>query len=182
MSYCEAINSIKDPIIRELNKKYHDLHYGFPINNDNDMFGRFILEINQAGLSWNTILKKENAFRHAYSNFDIQKIAHYNDTDINRLLSDKGIIRNKLKINAAIYNAQVIMQLQKAYGTWLNWLVIHKHNNLEDWIKLFKKHFKFTGKEIVLEFLMSTSFITGAHQEDCPTYKKILASNPYWLG
>jgi DNA-3-methyladenine glycosylase I len=78
-----------------LHKNYHDNHYGFPIHDDNELFGRLIMEINQAGLSWGRSLKKES-FRKAYSNFDIEKVAHYTEADRERLLSDQ-IIRNKLK-------------------------------------------------------------------------------------
>ncbi|HRF36294.1 MAG TPA: DNA-3-methyladenine glycosylase I, partial [Clostridia bacterium] len=99
-SYCDYIENLQDGEVKELNKKYHDTQYGFPIHNDNELFGRLILEINQAGLSWITMLKKQDNFRKAFDNFDIQKIATYSEKDVERLLQDSGIIRNKLKINA----------------------------------------------------------------------------------
>ena len=103
---------------RSLHKQYHDNHYGFPIHDDNELFGRLIMEINQAGLSWETILKKEDSFRKAYHQFNIKKIAAYTEKDRIRLLNDTGIIRNKLKINAAIENAKTILGIQKEFGSF----------------------------------------------------------------
>lgn len=111
MSYCEYIKTTTGWAI-DLNKTYHDEKYGFPIEDDNELFGRLLLEINQAGLSWSTILKKETAFRTAYDNFNIETIANYTETDEARLLADPGIIRNRLKVKAAIHNAQAIMELK----------------------------------------------------------------------
>ena len=95
------------------NRVYHDTQYGFPIHEDNLLFERLILEINQAGLSWITILKKTENFRKAYHGFDIARVAKYGEKDRARLLADPGIIRNRLKVNAAIVNAQKILALQK---------------------------------------------------------------------
>lgn len=163
-----------------LHKNYHDNHYGFPIHDDNELFGRLILEINQAGLSWETILKKEQAFRMAYSNFEIDKIAAYMEADRERLLNDAGIIRNKLKINAAIENAKTILNLQKEFGSFEKWLEYHHPKSKEEWIKLFKKTFKFTGGEIVNEFLMSIGYLAGAHSANCQITQKILKQHPMW--
>jgi DNA-3-methyladenine glycosylase I len=160
-----------------LHKNYHDNFYGFPIHNDNELFGRLILEINQAGLSWETILKKEAAFREAYDCFDIAKIANYTEEDINRLLGNPKIIRNKLKINAAIANAKAILRLQKEHGSFEKWLETNHPKTKEEWVKLFKNTFKFTGGEIVGEFLMSIGYLPGAHDADCPVYKKIIRQN-----
>jgi len=163
-----------------LHKNYHDNHYGFPIHDDNELFGRLILEINQAGLSWETILKKEQAFRMAYSNFEIDKIAAYTEADRERLLNDAGIIRNKLKINAAIENAKTILSLQEEFGSFEKWLEYNHPKSKEEWVKLFKKTFKFTGGEIVNEFLMSIGYLAGAHSADCQINQKILKENPMW--
>jgi DNA-3-methyladenine glycosylase I len=103
---------------KALHKAYHDRLYGFPIHGDNELFGRLILEINQAGLSWETILKKEESFRKAYHNFDIKKVAGYSEKDRGRLMEDAGIIRNRLKINAAIENAKTILAIQKESGSF----------------------------------------------------------------
>ena len=179
MSYCEYINTITGWAF-DLNKAYHDEKYGFPIEDDNELFGRLLLEINQAGLSWSTILKKETAFRTAYDNFNIETIANYTETDEARLLADAGIIRNRLKVKAAIHNAQVIMELKKEHGSFKNWLDHHHPKTKDEWTKLFKKTFKFTGGEIVNEFLLSTGYLEGAHTPDCPTYQKILDKGPAW--
>lgn len=165
---------------KELHKNYHDNYYGFPIHDDNELFGRLVLEINQAGLSWETVLKKEESFRKAYDNFDIQKIAAYTEEDRERLLSDSGIVRNKLKVNAAIENAKAIIELQKEFGSFEKWLEHHHPKTLSEWMKLFKKTFKFTGGEIVNEFLMSTGYLKGAHHETCPIHTKVLEQNPLW--
>ncbi|HFA51538.1 MAG TPA: DNA-3-methyladenine glycosylase I [Bacteroidetes bacterium] len=159
---------------------YHDTQYGFPINDDNELFGRLILEINQAGLSWDLILKKQENFRKAYSKFNIKKVAKYSEKDRERLLSNAGIIRNKLKINAAIYNANQILEMQKEHGSFQNWLDHHHPLSKEEWVKLFKKNFKFTGGEITNEFLMSTGYLPGAHGTSCEIYKKILELRPAW--
>ena len=166
---------------RALHKNYHDNHYGFPIHDDNELFGRLIMEINQAGLSWETILKKEKSFRKAYSKFNIKKVASYTEADRERLLSDPGIIRNRLKINAAIENAKTIILLQKEFGSFEKWLEHHNPKTKEEWVKLFKTKFKFTGGEIVNEFLMSIGFLPGAHSQDCKIHKEILKENPMWM-
>jgi DNA-3-methyladenine glycosylase I len=180
MSYCSYIESLSGDK-KELHKNYHDKHYGFPIHNDNELFGRLILEINQAGLSWETILKKEKAFRSAYDNFNIKKIASYTEKDKERLLNDAGIIRNRLKINAAIENAKTILNLQKEFESFDKWLEYHHPKTKKEWTKLFKKTFRFTGGEIVNEFLMSIGYLPGAHIETCPVYKEILKQNPMWI-
>ncbi len=164
-----------------LNKNYHDTQYGFPLEDDNELFERLILEINQAGLSWITILKKADNFRKAYSKFNIAKIAKYSEEDRARLLGDAGIIRNRLKVNAAIVNAQKVLELKKEHGSFKGWLDAHHPLTKDEWTKLFKKTFVFTGGEIVNEFLMSTGYLPGAHQKDCPIYKEVAAHKPAWM-
>jgi DNA-3-methyladenine glycosylase I len=181
MSYCNAILNMQPAERKALHKNYHDNHYGFPIHDDNELFGRLVLEINQAGLSWETILKKEKSFREAYSHFDIKKVAGYTEVDRERLLNDAGIIRNRLKINAAIENAKTILILQEEYGSFEKWLEYHHPNTKDEWVKLFKKTFKFTGGEIVNEFLMSTGYLNGAHSEDCEVQAQILDKKPMWM-
>jgi len=155
-----------------LHHHYHDAHYGFPIESDDELFGRLILEINQAGLSWTTILNKEDNFRKAYAGFSIARIAAFCEEDKFRLLSDPGIIRNRLKIEAVIFNAQRVLEMQQKYGSFLNWLKEHHPREKSAWTILFRKNFRFTGGEIVNEFLMSTGFLPGAHLPDCPVYEK----------
>jgi DNA-3-methyladenine glycosylase I len=179
MSYCKAIPTIKESD-REVHKIYHDQYYGFPIESDNELYCRLILEINQAGLSWTTILKKEKGFRKAYHDFDIKKVASYKEKDFERLMKDEGIIRNRLKINAAIENAKSIIALQKEHGSFKKWLDKQHPLSKEEWVKLFKKTFRFTGGEIVNEFLMSIGYLSGAHTADCPIYKKVIKAKPLW--
>lgn len=178
MSYCTYCKDLQET---NVHKEYHDFHYGFPIEDDNELFGRLILEINQAGLSWETILKKQENFRNAYDNFNIQKVANYGQNDLDRLLSNVGIIRNRLKVNAAVHNAQKILEISEEYGTFKSWLDTHHPKSKDEWTKLFKKTFKFVGGEIVNEFLMSTGYLKGAHDENCPIFSKIIEVNPKWL-
>lgn len=175
MSYCDALKTMEGERLA-LHKAYHDERYGFPIHDDNELFCRLILEINQAGLSWETILKKEKGFRKAYDNFNIKKVAAYKASDRARLMKDAGIIRNRLKINAAIENAKTILGLQKSHGSFENWLKAQNLKTKDEWVKLFKKTFKFTGGEIVNEFLMSIGYLGGSHSKNCPIYKKARAA------
>jgi len=175
--YCNYTKNLEKG---NVHKTYHDTQYGFPIDSDNELFGRLILEINQAGLSWNTILNKQENFRKAYSNFDIKTVANYDLKERERLLNDAGIIRNKLKVNAAIHNANVIVDLQNEMGSFQNWLNHHHPKTKDEWVKLFKKTFKFTGGEITNEFLMSAGYLKGSHDKNCHTYKEVLKANPKW--
>lgn len=181
MTYCEYIETLQPGEKRDLHRNYHDNHYGFPLHDDNELYGRLLLEINQAGLNWEIILRKESAFRNAFDNFDIRKVAAYDGKERDRLLNNAGIIRNRLKINAAIENARVIMTLQEEYGSFEKWLENHHPLPLEEWVRLFRKTFKFTGGEIVNEFLMSIGYLPGTHEENCPAYKKIMKLNPMWM-
>jgi len=177
-TYCDYCNSHPEDTF---NKSYHDTQYGFPLDDDNLLFERLVLEINQAGLSWITILKKADNFRKAYRKFDITKVAKFTEKDRARLLADAGIIRNRLKVNAAIVNAQKILELKKEYGSFKGWLDAHHPLTKDEWTKLFRKTFVFTGGEIVNEFLMSTGYLQGAHVKSCPTYKKVASLCPAWM-
>lgn len=173
-TYCEYISRLTGEL-RELHRDYHDNHYGFPLYDDNELYGRFLMEINQAGLSWTLMLRKMKNFEKAYDGFDIGRIADYGEQDFERLMSDSGIIRNRLKISAAIENARRIRGLQKSYGSFRNWLdeMAQTHLTLGDWTTLFRKTFVFTGGEIVNEFLMSIAMLPGAHSDDCPVYLEL---------
>jgi DNA-3-methyladenine glycosylase I len=178
MTYCQYIESLPPGEKRDLHKNYHDNHYGFPLHDDNELFGRLVLEINQAGLKWEIILRKEKAFRMAFSGWDIEKVAAFKEKDIERLLADSGIIRNRRKINAAILNAKVILDLQKEYGSFNKWLETNHPKTLEEWVSLFRKTFTFTGGEIVNEFLSSIGYLPVQHDKDCPAYKQIIKMKP----
>jgi DNA-3-methyladenine glycosylase I len=156
------------------------MRYGFPIQDDNELFGRLILEINQAGLSWETILKKEENFRKAFNDFRINEIAKFDYLKFDELINNSGIVRNKLKINAVIKNAEVVIKIQQDFGSFKNWLDENHPKTIEEWVKLFKKYFTFVGGEIVKEFLMSTGYLKGAHDENCDVYHKILKVSPKW--
>lgn len=175
--YCQYVSNLP---AENLHKIYHDTQYGRPIEDDNHLFELLILEINQAGLSWNTILQKRANFKLAYDHFQIHKVAQYGDKEIARLLADKGIIRNQLKIKAAIHNAQVVIKLIEQYGSFKNWLDHYHPLTHKEWTQLFRSTFKFTGPEIVKEFLMSSGYLEGAHLTDCPIYEQILSICPPW--
>ncbi len=174
MSYCAAARG------HEYHGPYHDHEYGFPLDSDDALFERLVLEINQAGLSWLTILKKREGFRRAYDGFDIVKVARYGARPRARLLADEAIIRNRLKVDAAIENAKRILAIRKSHGSFRAWLDVHHPLEKPDWVKLFRKTFRFTGGEITGEFLLSTGYLPGAHEESCPVYTTILKLDPPW--
>jgi DNA-3-methyladenine glycosylase I len=174
---------------------YHDSEYGFPLQGDAELFERLILEINQAGLSWLTILKKREALRAAYRGFDPAAVARFGARDVRRLMADAGIIRNRLKIEAAIANAKTVLALRTSHGSLAGWLDDHlavdgttprrkgakRARTREEWVALFKQTFRFTGGEIVGEFLLSTGYLPGAHRTTCPVYARVLAAGPPFL-
>ena len=175
MSYCRSAPG------HPWHGPYHETEYGFPIADDDRLFERLVLEINQAGLSWLTVLKKKAGFQAAYQGFDIDTVAAYGEADKSRLLADAGIIRNRLKVDAAIGNAQRIQNLRASHGSFKGWLDAHHPLSREDWVKLFKKTFTFTGGEITGEFLMSTGYLPGAHDEDCPVFARVARLDPPWM-
>ncbi|HEX2578453.1 MAG TPA: DNA-3-methyladenine glycosylase I [Aquihabitans sp.] len=159
---------------------YHDHEYGFPTTDETALFERLVLEINQAGLSWLTILKKREAFRAAYDGFDVDAVAAYGDAERERLLADAGIIRNRLKVDAAIVNAATIQVLRANHGSFHGWLAEQHPLDKAAWVALFKRSFRFTGGEITGEFLMSTGWLPGAHHPACPVHAEILELAPPW--
>jgi DNA-3-methyladenine glycosylase I len=164
-----------------IHSHYHDAEYGFPVAGEAALFERLILEMNQAGLSWELMLKKREGFRAAYAGFDVDKVAAFGEADRARLLADAGIIRNRLKVEAAIHNARRIVELRTSHGGFSAWLMAHNPLPQPDWTKLFRKTFKFTGPLVVEEFLLSTGYLPGAHTETCPAFARIVSSNPPWL-
>jgi len=175
LTYCDAAPG------HPFHGPYHDTEYGFPSADDRVLFERLVLEINQAGLSWLTILKKRDAFRAAFDGFNVDRVAAYGEAERERLLADAGIIRNRLKIDAAIENARRIVALRAEYGSFDGWLRAHHPLSKAEWIKLFKRTFRFTGGEIVGEFLMSLGYLPGAHQPRCPVWAEVAALNPPWM-
>ncbi|MBT8064049.1 MAG: DNA-3-methyladenine glycosylase I [Gammaproteobacteria bacterium] len=161
---------------------YHDREYGFPIEDESGLFERLLLEINQAGLNWELILKKREGFRRAYSDFDVDAVADYGEADRKRLLGNPDIVRNRLKINAAIHNAGVIREMRNSHGGFAGWLQAQHPLRKPEWVKRFKKAFKFTGGEITGEFLSSIGYLPSPHRPDCPVHSEIEALSPPWFG
>jgi DNA-3-methyladenine glycosylase I len=173
-AYCRAAPA------HPLHGPYHDGEYGFPSADEAVLFERLALEINQAGLSWLTVLQKRPAFRAAFADFAVDRVAAFDEADQARLMQDAGIIRNRLKIAAVIDNARRIRALRESHGSFDSWLRFNHPLSKADWIRLFKKNFRFTGGEIVGEFLMSLGYLPGAHEADCPVYERIARLSPPW--
>jgi DNA-3-methyladenine glycosylase I len=174
MSYCDAAPG------HPFHGPYHDTEYGFPQRDDAVLFERLALEINQAGLSWLIVLKKRRALFEAFRGFDPAAVARFGARDKRRLLADEGIIRNRLKIDAVIDNAKTVVEISRSHGSFASWLDAHHPLEKPDWVKLFKKTFRFTGGEVTGEFLMSLGYLPGAHQPRCPVQARILALDPPW--
>lgn len=175
LTYCQYC------LTHPIHLAYHDTEYGFPIRDDSALLERLALEIGQAGLSWETILKKKNGYRRAFEGFDLDRVAAYGDEEEARLLADVGIVRNRLKVRAVIENARRLLVIRDGHGSFAAWLDAHHPLSPEEWQKLFKRTFVFTGGEIVRSFLLSTGYLPGAHNEDCPVYQRVVALRPPWL-
>ena len=164
-----------------LHKSYHDKEYGFPVSSDEVLFERLSLEIFQAGLSWGLILKKRSFIKSAFSHFNINSVSKYNTENVEDLLNNEGIIRNRLKILSIIENAKRLKRLCQIHGSFVNWLDFKHPLENKKWVKIFKNTFKFTGNEITREFLMSTGYLPGAHTTNCKVFRKIISLNPPWV-
>ena len=164
-----------------LHGPYHDREYGFPLTGDAELLERLALEINQAGLSWGTILRKRDAFHRAFEGFDPEVVARWGAREKRRLLADAGIVRNRLKVDAVIHNAGVVLALRSSHGSFDAWLAAHHPRPKDAWVTLFKETFRFTGGEIVNEFLVSTGWLAGAHTPTCPVAKRIARLKPPWM-
>ena len=169
----------------ELYVKYHDEEWGVPKHEDRELFELLILESFQAGLSWLTVLKKRNAFKKAYDNFDVIKVSQYDNTKIEKLLNNPDIIRSKSKITASITNAKIFIKIQKEFGTFANYIwgftknrVIKNNTNiipvsteLSDKISkdLKKRGMKYVGTIIVYSYLQAIGVVND-HETDCFKY------------
>ena len=169
----------------EIYKKYHDKEWGVPKYNDHDLFELLILEGFQAGLSWITVLKKREAFRKAFDNFDVRKVGKYDENKIQKLLGNADIIRSRGKISAAILNAQVFMQIQKEFGSFSNYIwsftdgkiIKNKDDNipvstpLSDEISkdLKKRGMKYVGTVIIYSYLQAIGIVND-HEINCFRY------------
>ena len=175
MSYCKIAPG------HPFHGPYHDREYGFPIRGDAALLERLALEINQAGLSWLTMLQKRENFRRAFAGFDPEKVAQFGARERRRLLHDAGIIRNRLKIAAVIENARRVLAMRETHGSFAKWLDAHHPRSRKEWQRLFKETFVFTGGEIVGAFLESTGYLRGAHKPSCPVYRKVAKKKPKWM-
>ena len=160
---------------------YHDGEYGFPLEDETGLFERIGLEIFQAGLSWLIVLKKRPALVAAFDGFQVDKVALYGEAEVERLMEDAGIIRNRRKILAIIENAQRIQALRQSHGSLAAWIAAHHPLTKPEWVKLFRSTFVFMGGEVVGEFLMSIGYLPGAHGESCPVHGRIARLNPPWM-
>ncbi len=167
---------------REFHQPYHDREYGFPLTSERALFEIQSLELFQAGLSWDIILKKRRTIVAAFDNFDVDIVAAYKKRATNRLLKDPGIIRNKLKVASIIENAKRLQDLRGSHGGFAKWLAANHPLTRAEWTKLFRGTFKFMGPEIVNEFLMCIGYLPGAHRDDCPAYAGAARKNPPWMG
>ncbi len=127
------------------------------------------------------MLKKRANFHSAFEGYDLDRVAAYGARERARLLADAGIIRNRLKVDAVIENARRVRSLRDSHGGFAAWIEAQHPLNKDDWVKLFKKIFKFTGGEITGEFLMSIGYLPGAHRPDCPIAAEIAALDPAWM-
>ncbi|KAA3617372.1 MAG: DNA-3-methyladenine glycosylase I [Calditrichaeota bacterium] len=175
----------------ELYCEYHDKEWGVPVHDDQLLFEFLILETFQAGLSWKTVLYKRDNFRKAFLNFDVKKVAAFTEKDEARLLQDAGIIRNKLKIKAAISNAQAFLKVAEEFGSFDKYIwgfVNHKplvnsfktlsdipaKTELSDKLSadLKKRGFKFVGSTVVYAHMQATGMVND-HTTDCFRYKEV---------
>ena len=183
MNRCEWANR------GEFEQSYHDNEWGVPIHDDRSLFEFLILEGAQAGLSWSTILKKREGYREAFDNFDARRISKYSEKDISMLLTDSGIIRNRLKISATITNARAFLQLQREFGSFDNyiWQFVNGKQIRNSWKKLTdiptstcesdamsrdlkKRGFKFVGTTICYAFMQAVGMVND-HVVDCFRYR-----------
>lgn len=169
----------------EIYVKYHDEEWGVPKYDDRDLFELLILESFQAGLSWITVLKKREAFRMAFNNFDVVKVANYDDKKVEELLSNEGIIRSRGKIRASINNAKIFIEIQKEYGSFSNYIWGFTDNKviklksdtlpvstpLSDKISkdLKKRGMKYVGTVIVYSYLQAIGVVDD-HEKGCFKY------------
>jgi len=160
---------------------YHDREYGFPTKDETVLMERLALEIFQAGLSWLIVLQKRPSMNAAFKSFEVDRVARFGERDVTRLLADPGIIRNRLKIEAIIENAKRIRAMRKNDGGFAAWIEAQHPLSKAEWVKLFKKTFKFTGGEITGEFLMSIGYLPGTHRPTCPVYKRLAKLPPPWM-
>ncbi len=175
----------------ELEQSYHDNEWGVEIHDDRRLFEFLVLEGTQAGLSWSTILRKREGYRRAFDNFDARKISKYSSDKVSRLLANPEIVRNRLKINAAITNAKAFLRVQKEFGSFDDyiWQFVNGRPVQNSWKRikdipsstpesdamskdLFKRGFKFVGATICYAFMQAVGMVND-HVVDCFRYKEL---------
>lgn len=165
--------AVDDPLLIE----YHDEEWGVPLEGDDELFERMTLEVFQAGLNWRLVLHKRAAFRKAFAGFSIDRVASFTEKDVARLLKDKGIIRNRLKIESTIENARRLRRIIAEHGSFANYIsgLTGSHEELT---KEFKKRFRFMGPEIVKCFFQGIGRIDGIHEPGCWKAQKPRRKSP----
>ena len=159
---------------------YHATEYGFPVSDESILFERLSLEIMQAGLSWEIVLKRREGMRAAFDGWRVDTIAELDEAAKAALLANPAIIRNRLKVDAIVENARRVRAMRGTHGGFTGWLDAHHPRDKAAWVKLFKTTFRFTGGEIVGEFLMSLGYLPGAHVPACPVYAASIAAGAPW--
>jgi DNA-3-methyladenine glycosylase I len=174
--------------------EYHDIEWGRPVHDDKKLFEMLILEGAQAGLSWETVLNKRETYREAFDGFDPKIVALYNDTKIAELMTNAGIIRNRLKINAAVINAKLFLELQEKHGSFDSfiWAYVDDKPIAGHWEKfedmplttpiadkiskdLKKMGFKFVGPTIIYSFMQAVGMVND-HLKPCFVYEEMRAN------
>lgn len=164
-----------------LHGPYHDHEYGFPLADETALFERLVLEIMQAGLNWELVLRKREGMRAALAGFAVDPLAALDERDVATLLADERIVRNRLKVEAIVANARTVRALRASHGGFAPWLAAHHPLGRAEWVRLFKRTFRFTGGEITGEFLQSIGYLPGSHRESCPVFARIAALAPPWM-
>jgi len=186
-----TINRCPWPARKPLDEKYHDEEWGVPVHDDRKLFEFIVLDAFQAGLSWSTILNKRENFRKAFDNFEAEKIAAYNETKIQKLLQDSGIIRNKLKVRSTVRNAQIFLEIQKEFGSFdaFIWQFAGGKTKVNHWKSteevpvstpesdamskaLKQRGFKFVGTTICYAFMQAAGMVND-HLVECFRYKEV---------
>ena len=180
------------PVDNELYERYHDTEWGVPVYNDKSLFEFLILEGAQAGLSWLTILKRRDGYTQAFADFDANKVARFTPANVTRLTQDESIIRNRLKIESAVLNAQRFLEVQKEYGSFSNyqWQFVGGTPKLNQWGEgsqvpavtteaevfskdLKKRGFRFVGPTIIYAHMQATGMVND-HTTNCFRYKELI--------
>jgi len=165
--------AVDDPLLIE----YHDNEWGVPLTGDDELFERLTLEVFQAGLNWRLMLQKRAAFRKAFADFSIERVASFTKKDVARLLRDKSIIRNRLKIESTIENARRLHGIIAEHGSFAKYLD-SLTGSQDELTREFKKRFRFMGPEIVKCFFHGIGRIDGIHEPGCWKARKPRRTSP----